>query len=205
MRRDWEQIKGELLNQLNDGSYKFGAIDRLEFEDATISLWSSPDMVALKLISQALGQQIAKHIPKSCCHVKNHGGLKKAVRQTYEALPEYQYVMRSDVQGYYASICFEVLMGIIESYVTQPILLTLVRKACQRTETSGGLFYDYDKKGIPKGSPLSPILGAIALIPLDKAMGNIKGVFYQRYMDDWCVLTRSKSALRKVVKQTMKS
>ena len=41
-------------------------------------------------------------------------------------------------------------------------------------------------------------------MPLDKAMGEIKGVFYQRYMDDWCVLTRSKSALRKVVKRTHK-
>ena len=110
--------------------------------------------------------------------------------------------MRSDVQGYYASICFDVLMEIIESYVTHPILLILVRKACQRTETCGGNFYDYHEKGVPKGSPLSPLLGAIALMPLDKAMGKIKGVFYQRYMDDWCVLTRSKSALRKVIKRT---
>jgi hypothetical protein len=30
--------------------------------------------------------------------------------------------MRSDVQGYYASICFDVLMRIIGSYVTHPIL-----------------------------------------------------------------------------------
>ena len=202
LRRDWENIKGEMLTQLNDGSYQFGVIDRLEFEDATISLWSSRDMVALKLISQALGRRMAKYIPKSCCHVKNHGGLKKAVRETYEALPEYQYVMRSDVKSYYASIDFGVLMQIIGSYVTHPILLTLVRKACQRTETCGGVFYDYHEKGIPKGSPLSPILGAIALIPLDKAMGKIEGVFYQRYMDDWCILTKSKSALRKVVKRT---
>jgi hypothetical protein len=202
LRRDWENIKEGLLAQFNDGSYVFCPLERYEFEDQTISLWSSRDMVALKLLSQALGQRMAKYIPQSCCHVKNHGGLKKAVRQTYEALPEYEYVMRSDVQGYYASICFDVLMGIIKSYVTHPILLTLVRKACQRTETCGGLFYDYHEKGIPMGSPLSPLLGAIALIPLDKAMGNIKGVFYQRYMDDWCVLTKSKSALRKVVKRT---
>ena len=183
LRRDWEDTRVEMLAQLNDGLYQFGVLDRLEFEDATISLWSSRDMIALKLISQALGRRMAKYIPKSCCHVKNHGGLKKAVRQTYEALPDYQYVMRSDVQGYYASICFDVLMEIIKSYVTHPILLTLVRKACQRTETCGGVFYDYYEKGIPKGSPLSPLLGAIALIPLDKAMGEIKGVFYQRYMD----------------------
>ena len=202
LRRDWENIKESLLAQFNDGSYVFCPLERYEFEDQTISLWSSRDMVALKLISQALGQRMAKYIPKSCCHVKNHGGLKKALGQTYEALPEYHYVMRSDIQGYYASICFDVLIGIIKSYITHPILLTLVRKASQRTETRGGLFYDYHEKGIPKGSPLSPLLGAIALIPLDKAMGNIKGVFYRRYMDDWCVLTKSKSALRKVVKRT---
>ena len=51
LRRDWENIKGEMLDQLNDGSYRFGVIDRLEFEDTTISLWSSRDMIALKLIS----------------------------------------------------------------------------------------------------------------------------------------------------------
>jgi hypothetical protein len=55
---------------------------------------------------------------------------------------------------------------------------------------------------VPKGSPLSPLLGAIALVPLDKAMEKMKGVFYSRFMDDWVVLTRSKTALRKIVKIT---
>ena len=140
-RRDWDTIKEEMLNRLNDGSYRFGVINRLEFPDGILSLWSSCDMVALKLVSIALGQKMGKYIPKTCCHVKGHGGLKKAVRETYEALPKYQYVMRSDVQGYYASICHDTLMGIIQSYVTHPVLLTLVRKACQRTETTGGNFY----------------------------------------------------------------
>ena len=80
--------------------------------------------------------------------------------------------------GYYTSICFDVLMRIIKSYVTHPILLTLARKACQGTETCGGLFYNYYEKGIPKGSPLSPLLGAIALIPLDKAMERISKAFF---------------------------
>lgn len=52
------------------------------------------------------------------------------------------------------------------------------------------------------GSPLSPILGAIALIPLDHAMGAMKNIFYARYMDDWCVLTKTKTALKKVIKRT---
>jgi len=108
--------------------------------------------------------------------------------------------MRSDVKSFYESTRFEVLMGIIETYVDHPVLLKLIYKALRRTETRGGWFYEYDQKGLPMGSPLSPLLGAISLIPLDKAMGQVKGIFYARYMDDWVVLTKSKTALRKIIK-----
>ena len=200
--RDWKHIKDSLLATLNDGSYQFSPLNRYEFTDGIMSLWSSKDMMALKLITKVLGERMADHIPKSCYHVKGHGGLKKAVHHTHDALPDYQYVMRSDIAGYYQSIRFDSLMETIECYVNHPILLILIRNACHRTETTGGVFYDYNEKGIPKGSPLSPLLGAIALIPLDKALGNINDVFYSRFMDDWVVLTKSKSALRKVVKLT---
>ncbi len=203
-RREWNHIKHEMLVQLNDGTYQFGLLDRYEFDDAIISLWSSPDMIALKLIAQVLGQLMADDIPKSCYHVKGHGGLKLGVSHTHAALSEHQYVMRSDIKSYYDSIRFDVLMGIIEYYVNHPVLLKLTRKACRRTETRGELFYEYHEKGLPMGSPLSPLLGAIALIPLDKAMGQIKGIFYARFMDDWVVLTKSHTALRKIIKITHK-
>ncbi len=204
LSRDWPQLKDKLLAQLNDGSYTFDLIDRFEFDDATISLWSSQDMIVLKLVSKALSKRISNHMPKSCYHVKDHGGLKRAVNHTHAALSEHHYVMRSDIKSYYQSIRFDVLMKIIETHVTHPILLTLLQKALSRTETSGGNFYDYEDKGIPMGSPLSPLLGAIALIPLDKAMAQVKNIFYARYMDDWVVFTKSKTALRKVVKVTHK-
>jgi hypothetical protein len=33
-------------------------------------------------------------------------------------------------------------------------------------------------------------------------MGQIKDIFYARFMDDWVVLAKSKTALRKVIKRT---
>ena len=170
-----------MLAQLNDGSYQFSPLERLGFEGGPLSLWTSQDMVALKLITQALEGKIGPAIPKSCNHVKGHGGLKKAVRDAHTALPEYRHVMGSDIKSYYQSIDFNSLMSIIETYIKHSVLLTLVRKACQRTETCGGLFYDYHEKGIPKGSPLSPLLGAITLMPLDQEMGRIKNVLCQIY------------------------
>jgi hypothetical protein len=178
MRRHWNALKPVILQQLNEGVYEFSPLDRYEFDDVILSLWSSKDMVALKLITQALQKLMGDALPATCYHVKGHGGLKKAVHDTTEAIPHYTYLMRSDIKGYYESIDFHILWNIIETYVKNPVLLRLVVRACCRTETRGGNFYDYHTKSIPMGSPLSPLLGAIALIPLDNAMGGMKNIFY---------------------------
>ena len=155
LRPNWDEIKPIMLCQLNEGAYQFNPLNRYVFKDAIISLWTSQDMIALKLITQAIVSQMGLHIPQSCYHIKGHGGLKKAVHHTHRALPDYHYVMRSDIKSYYDSINFDVLMALIESYIKDPALLNLISKACHRTETCGGNFYDYLEKGIPMGSPLS--------------------------------------------------
>jgi hypothetical protein len=60
-------------------------------------------------------------MPVDTAQIKDHGGLKKAMSHTYETTQEHQFVMRRDIQSYYASIRFDVLMRIVESYVTHPI------------------------------------------------------------------------------------
>ena len=204
LRRHWKKVKPRILKQLNEGSYTFSPLTIYTFKDGVmISLWTSEDMLALKIITNALFRHMEAHIPASCYHVKGHGGLKKAVEETYGAIPQYTYVLRSDVKGYYDSIDFTILMSIIRPHVQDTILLDMILNACHRTETSGGIFTSYENKGVPMGSPLSPLLGAIALMPLDQAMEK-RGhhIFYGRYMDDWVVLTYTKTALRKVIKQT---
>ena len=93
-------------------------------------------------------------------------------------------------------------MKIIDQHVKSPILTQLIHKAIYRTETFGGNFYDYHQKGIAKSCPLSPLLSAIALMPLDLAMENNKNIFYIRFVDDWIVFTKSKTMLRKIIKNT---
>jgi retron-type reverse transcriptase len=46
------------------------------------------------------------------------------------------------------------------------------------------------RRGIPQGSPLSPLLANVALNDLDHALGKGKGFLtYVRYLDDMVVLT----------------
>ena len=53
------------------------------------------------------------------------------------------------------------------------------------------------RKGIPQGSPLSPLLSNIILDVLDKEMQN-QGLRYVRYADDFSIYAKSKSEAKRI-------
>ncbi|NEO82046.1 reverse transcriptase domain-containing protein [Moorena sp. SIO4G3] len=70
----------------------------------------------------------------------------------------------------------------------------------RRYVSDGGNYIDISK-GISKGCPLSPLIGALFLKPLDDRMARL-GCFYVRYMDDWVILAPTRWKLRKAIKAT---
>jgi hypothetical protein len=80
-----------------------------------------------------------------------------------------------------------------------PVLLDLVSQYCGRTTVRDG-HYQAHTRGIALGSPLSPLMGALYLAPLDAAMEALPGVACLRLMDDWLILAESRWKLRRAVK-----
>ena len=70
----------------------------------------------------------------------------------------------------------------------------------RRYVSAGGEFIDITQ-GISLGCPLSPLIGALFLKPLDDRMAEL-GCFYVRYMDDWVILAPTRWKLRKAIKAT---
>src|SRR5208283_4388576 len=60
--------------------------------------------------------------------------------------------------------------------------------------------YEAVTRGISLGCPLSPLMGALYLKPLDDLMEQLD-LPYVRYMDDWVILAKTRGALRRVVQQ----
>jgi hypothetical protein len=78
-------------------------------------------------------------------------------------------------------------------------VLDLASQYCGRTLEQDG-YYRTVTKGISLGCPLSPLMGALYLSPLDEAMAALPGIRYTRFMDDWVILARSRWHLRRAVR-----
>ncbi|MCP4404611.1 MAG: hypothetical protein GY801_45825 [bacterium] len=82
------------------------------------------------------------------------------------------FVMKSDVKGYYVNIDHHVLYELCQQSIEDDATLRLVWGYLRRTITYGGNYWDVTR-GISLGCPLSPLMGALYLLPLDTAWGSV--------------------------------
>ena len=129
-----------------------------------MAFWSEPSRRRLRRDTRTISQIPLPHIPRSCTHVRGHGGVKGALRQIQRRMPKPRFVARFDIAAYYTSMRHDV----IEAQVAATAL-----DAHQR-----GLIADYfalpDSQGAGVGmvasGGLSPLLGALYLTPFDRRM-----------------------------------
>ncbi|WP_279247487.1 reverse transcriptase/maturase family protein [Candidatus Litorirhabdus singularis] len=125
------------------------------------------------------------------------GGGEKGVCSTYT--PSNQFVMRTDVKSFYESIDHNLMLEKLAVYLTDRFTLNLLWQSMRRCVERGGVFRDI-KQGLPRGCPLSPLLGAFFLTELDKALEK-QDVFYVRYMDDVLIMSKRRWGLRRAIKR----
>jgi len=202
LRFNWIEFKSDLQNQLLTGSYKFSPLRRFEIKNEFMSSWDAVDALVLKALSITLQPLFSMEQYSSCTHLKGGGGIHAALRHVAARAGDYQHILKSDAYHYYESIDHQVLLTLLEQYISCPVLLNLVTQYCQRLETRDAHYYHFTQ-GIPMGCPLSPLMAALYLKPLDDAMKKT-GFFYIRFMDDWVVMVKTKHQLRKLVKLTYK-
>jgi len=133
-------------------------------------------------------------------HVKGHGGLKQCVADIQNKLDDYQFVCKTDVLHYYESIDQYLLIEQIHQHIKNKLLRRYLYQIVHRIVEYGGNYQDINK-GISRGCPLSPILGALYLKQLDELFSQQSHVYYVRYMDDILIMTKTRWQNRKAVKQ----
>jgi len=122
---------------------------------------------------------------------------QQAVRQALSYINDgYQDIVDIDLKGFFDEVDHSILLQQIYNRVKCPTTLRLIRKWLRAPIWIKGRLHKR-RKGMPQGSPLSPLLSNILLDQLDKELRR-KGLRYVRYADDFSIYTKSKAEAREV-------
>jgi group II intron reverse transcriptase/maturase len=121
----------------------------------------------------------------------------QAVYQAQKNINEgYQHIVDIDLEKFFDQVDHCILLQLIYRKVKCPTTLWLIRRWLRAPMQIGGKLVKR-RKGIPQGSPLSPLLSNIMLHELDRML-EAKGLRYVRYADDFSVYTKSKATAKKI-------
>jgi group II intron reverse transcriptase/maturase len=108
----------------------------------------------------------------------------------------YQDIVDIDLKAFFDEVPHYKLLQLIYQKVKCQTTLWLIRKWLRAPILIKGKLHKR-RRGIPQGSPLSPLLSNIMLDQLDKYLKH-KGHKFIRYADDFSVYTTSKSKARNI-------
>ena len=202
LRWNWPTRQPIVQENLRCGRHRLSPVRVVATpEGERLECWEPEDALVLKAAALALEERLLPQLSASCYHLRGRGGVKGAVQQTAHLLRSgtYRFVARSDAKGYYANIHHTRLLELLRRHCRDPILLDLVSQSCGRTLEKDG-YYRSQTKGISLGCPLSPLMGALYLSPLDEAMAALPGIRTLRFMDDWIILAPNRWKRRAAVR-----
>jgi len=122
---------------------------------------------------------------------------QQAVTQALKYINDgYQDIVDIDLKGFFDMVDHSKLLQLIYNRVKCPTTLRLIRKWLRAPIWKKGRLHKR-RKGMPQGSPLSPLLSNILLDELDKELTK-RGLRYVRYADDFSIYTKSKAKAREI-------
>jgi RNA-directed DNA polymerase len=196
-----ESNRNQLINSICNGRYVPESIKGVEIpkRNGKTRILGIPSVVD-RWLQQAVSQQLSSKFeltfeqysygfrPKKNTH--------KAISQALKYINDgYQDIVDIDLKGFFDEVDHSILLQLIYDKVKCPTTLRLIRKWLRAPILLKGRLHKR-RKGIPQGSPLSPLLSNILLDVLDKELER-QGFKYVRYADDFSIYTKSKAAARK--------
>jgi len=123
--------------------------------------------------------------------------LHQAVLKAQQYINEgYQHIVDIDLKSFFDEVDHCLLLQLLYRKIKCRETLRLIRKWLRAPILINGKLVKR-RKGVPQGSPLSPLLSNIMLHELDRELER-QGLRHVRYADDFSIYTKSRHTARKV-------
>jgi RNA-directed DNA polymerase len=155
------------------------------------------DRVIQQAVSQSIMYQFDKEFADTSYGFRPNKSARQAVAKSLEYIHDGKcHIIDIDLKNFFDEVDHCLLLNLIYQKVKCPIVMRLIRKWLRvPIDVKGKL--TKRKKGVPQGSPISPLLSNILLHEMDKEL--IKGGHsFVRYADDFSIYVKTKTEAKKV-------
>lgn len=157
------------------------------------------DRLLQQAVSQAMMPRFEKDFSVNSFGFRPNKNARQAVGKALGNIHEgYNYIVDIDLKTFFDEVDHCLLLNLIYQKVKCPTTLRLIRKWLRVPILIKGKLVKR-RKGVPQGSPISPLLSNILLHELDKELTR-KGAKFVRYADDFSIYTKSKTQAKTVEK-----
>lgn len=191
-----------LVEHIRNGSYQPSPIKGVEIPKGNgktrmLGIPTLTDRVFQQALHQVLEPVFEPDFQRHSYGFRPNRNAHQASRQAQRNINEgYQHVIDIDLKSFFDQVDHAILLELIHRKVTCRLTMKLLRKFLRAPMHIKGTLHKR-RKGVPQGSPLSPLLSNILLNELDTELEK-RGHRYVRYADDFSIYVRSKTAARRV-------
>jgi group II intron reverse transcriptase/maturase len=200
--------KDELIEKVRSGKYLPQAILGVEIPkgNSKMRLLGIPtvtDRMLQQAILQVINARFEFEFSDNSYGFRPKKSLHQAVIKAQRYINEgFQNIVDIDLQTFFDEVDHSYLLQLLHRKIKCQETLRLIRKWLRSPILIKGKLVKR-RKGVPQGSPLSPLLSNIMLHELDRELER-QGLRFVRYADDFSIYTKTKQDARKIGNATFK-
>lgn len=150
------------------------------------------DRLLQQAVSQVLMPKYEYEFSAHSYGFRPNKNARQAVGKALEHIHEgYAFIVDIDLKTFFDEVDHCLLLNLLYQKVKCPTTLRLIRKWLRAPIQINGKLQKR-RKGVPQGSPISPLLSNILLNELDKELTR-RNLRFVRYADDFSIYTKRKS------------